>query len=357
MELRIEPLDTLFFRDGKPFSMGEETWADSHLLPSPSVIYGMLRTAIATQNGIPFEDINDLLGKEVFSIIGIYYRANNQIVLPMPLDLVSYDKEAYIIKAENEAKEYEVKPLEIRKIENAIFSSIKSAIKSYLLVAKNLEQVDAIEDGMIISTELSKYLANEILTTKAIKLTDFLMKEPKIGIARDDMMRNADEGMLYRVDMKRPKEFQIGVVFHLTIPLNPNTILKLGGEGKTINLLATRIPTKIAAQNIVFNNRFKIYFATPAILLNGQPDLSKLGIEAKLVAACVGKPISLGGFDLKEKKAKQMYRVVPAGSVFYYETPNDVTILNDKQGTPLSDEQAEQGFGIAYFGTWNYINK
>jgi len=75
-----------------------------------------------------------------------------------------------------------------------------------------------------------------------------------------------------------------------------------------------------------------------------------------LVAACVGKPIHLGGFDLQEGQAKPMYRVIPAGSVFYYETQNDVSELNQKQGLSLSDKQSEQGFGIAYFGTWTPQN-
>ena len=29
MIIEMNPLDTLFFRDGKPFSMGDETWADA----------------------------------------------------------------------------------------------------------------------------------------------------------------------------------------------------------------------------------------------------------------------------------------------------------------------------------------
>ena len=45
MLIKLDPLDTLFFRDGKPFSMGEETWGNCIFPPSPSVIYGALRTA------------------------------------------------------------------------------------------------------------------------------------------------------------------------------------------------------------------------------------------------------------------------------------------------------------------------
>ena len=45
MVIKINPLDTLFFKDGKPFSMGEETWASGLFPPYPGVIYGAIRTA------------------------------------------------------------------------------------------------------------------------------------------------------------------------------------------------------------------------------------------------------------------------------------------------------------------------
>ena len=45
MQIQIDPLDTLFFRDGKPFTMGEDSWASGIVPPYPSVIYGALRSA------------------------------------------------------------------------------------------------------------------------------------------------------------------------------------------------------------------------------------------------------------------------------------------------------------------------
>ncbi|MEZ4955201.1 MAG: type III-B CRISPR module-associated Cmr3 family protein [Saprospiraceae bacterium] len=92
MELTIQPLDTLFFRDGKPFARGDETWADSTFPPNPSVIYGAMRTALATVEGkeIPFGDVPERLGTENFSIKNIYYRIDKKNYLPLPLDFVEY---------------------------------------------------------------------------------------------------------------------------------------------------------------------------------------------------------------------------------------------------------------------------
>lgn len=360
MEIRIKPFDTLFFRDGKPFTMGEETWADSNLLPSPSVIYGTLRTAIATQNDISFDTLadNTELGLNDFSVKNIFYRIDTLKgavnVLPLPLDLVEYDKEDNIKEAEQKEKLYEVKPLDIK-----VFKSIASKSKAFLkysAVAKDFEQVDGLENGLILISEFEKYLLSELSDNKTLahKLTDFIESEPKLGIGREDLTRTSDDGSLYRTDLKRMKDFEIGVSFDSITYNEFSPLVRLGGEGKIVNISSkTGLPTRIARKPIVFhNNRFKIYFATPTILINGQPDLSRLGINAQLVAACIGKPLSIGGFNMKSGKAKPMYKVVPAGSVFYYESENEVSVLNSQQGTSLSEEQSEQGFGIAYFGTW-----
>lgn len=42
--IEIQALGTLFFRDGKPFTMGAETYAEGIFPPLPSTIYGALRT-------------------------------------------------------------------------------------------------------------------------------------------------------------------------------------------------------------------------------------------------------------------------------------------------------------------------
>lgn len=41
----MEAFDTLFFRDGKPFSMGDDVWANGVFPPYPSTLYGALRAS------------------------------------------------------------------------------------------------------------------------------------------------------------------------------------------------------------------------------------------------------------------------------------------------------------------------
>lgn len=334
--------------------MGEETWADGYLLPPPSVIYGALRTAIATQNGIALEEINNRLNEKNLHIRSIYLRMGRQVALPLPLDLVeSKGKASNIKKAEKEVRKYAVTRLSLTPASGLVFPASKSKVK-YLFESRQYAQVDSIEHGAILATEMEKYLAGNFEQTEALKLTDFIREEPKVGIGRDDLTRFAEEGNLYRVDMKRFDDVQIGVSYECEEYNGISPLVLLGGERKLATIAINRILFRFPKTTIDFSSgRFLIYFATPAIFTNGEPDLSELGISATLVAAYVGKPLHIGGFDIQKKEAKPMYRAVPAGSVFYYEAQGNISALNDKQGIQLSDNQNNQGFGIAYFGTWN----
>lgn len=356
MEIRIEPLDTLFFRDGKPFNRGEETWADGTALPNPTVLYGALRTAFATANSISFRELasGEALGKNDFKIQGIYYRIGSANLLPLPLDLVEYEEDGS--KDENR---YKVKPLIVRNIK--ILSSKKGAVSHSLLVSKDKDkQVENLENGLIVSTELGKYLKGNLNHTEAYKLTDYVENESKVGIGRENVTKTAEDGSLFRVDMNRVDDFQIGVRLAVDEKYNYSELVRLGGETKMVRLFSTRIAMRVIGGSIDFSKGyFKVYFSTPSILKDGTPTslLKKLiGIEPTLITSAVGKPLHIGGFDMAKRKPKPMYKCIPAGSVFYYKADKDVSLLNDNQGAALSDELSEQGFGICYFGIWN-INK
>ena len=85
MIIEIEALDTLFFRDGKPFSMGEEVWADGVFPPSPSVIYGALRSAYFANNSNELDRANESDDPTSnLEITSIYYRFKNANYLPLP---------------------------------------------------------------------------------------------------------------------------------------------------------------------------------------------------------------------------------------------------------------------------------
>lgn len=100
MLIEIKALDTLFFRDGKPFTMGENHWTDSLFPPNMSTIYGAIRTAYFMQNMEVFEKLrmNNELNTEKdptrkLEIKRLIYRINkgdnSGFYYSMPLDLVA----------------------------------------------------------------------------------------------------------------------------------------------------------------------------------------------------------------------------------------------------------------------------
>jgi len=365
MIVEIKPLDTLFFRDGKPFSRGEETWADGVFPPYPSVLYGALRTLFISNHAEPFSETSIKKSAEI-KIKSIQYHIPYGNYLPMPLDLAEEKgKKAEKKNREGDSKEYEVLSLSLHHTKGLVSSYSCEAV----LMPPNGTTVEAVENGLMHLDDLKQYLNTPETSFKIRRLEDFAQAEPKIGIGRDNFTNAASKALLYRVGMRRASEFEILINFEW--PENENLLQqqsffsKLGAENKIVTMGISLKGFNVHPNDVQLQpNRFKLYLSTPAIFENGwEPDLSKHGVQAKLVAAAVGKPVNIGGFDIKKGKPKTMYKAVPAGSVYFYETSESPESIKEKLfGKAISEKMpeqgpgepgfADQGFGIAYIGNW-----
>ena len=79
------------------------------------------------------------------------------------------------------------------------------------------------------------------------------------------------------------------------------------------------------------------------------------GVKLRLLTAAIGKPVPIGGFDIRARIPKKMRRAVPAGSVYYFEVEdesriNDVIQWLHNRSVSDQEEDRRQGFGIAYIG-------
>lgn len=344
MIIKIDPFDTLFFRDGKPFTMGDENWANGVFPPNPSVIYGAIRTAYFSNNIKDFEKANTPEDPtRNLRIKGIYFsNKDNKIYLPAPHDLVR----------KKEGKSISV--LSMIDLKNIACS----CTTQYVLMSP--EKVENIEEELIDSDSLKKYLENSIEPiSSTIEMSTMVLSEPKIGIGVNNITGTNEEGQLYRFEMKRLRNLSLVIDFE-GIELQRKGIMKLGGEGKAVyyNEYSNNIASSV---NIPAENRFKIYFSTPAIFekgwlpkwinektLEGEYE----GFRLKMLTMSAEKPISIGGFDMKAHKPKPMYRAIPAGSVYYFEViEGDIkNIFATFNQRAISDLYSEQGFGISYIG-------
>ena len=361
MIIRIKALDTLFFRDGRPFFSGEDNVASGIFPPLPSVAYGALRSAYFSGDLESLKLANcpgDPTGS--LRIKGLYLQVGEDICFPLPADCIKLKEE----------KDNKALLLQMRKAPGA-----SSCPAPMVLAPPGEEEVKAVEDGLLDHNTINEYLN---LRTKEFyyrQLTDYILPEPKTGIGRNRKTGTAEDHMLYRVNMRRLEarmqkgieSMEVSILVEFSgVDLPDKGLLKLGGEGKAVYYEAL---TKDEAEDLSFAapafkaKRFKLYFVTPTVFAGGWLPLwldkdtltgEYRGIKLKLLAGAVGKYIHVGGFDMNKGWPKTMRRAVPAGSVYYLEiiSGDMAEVIKAFHRVNLSDydSYAAQGFGLTLVG-------
>lgn len=361
MRLFLKPNDTFFFRDGKPFTRGEQSEGYSIETPFPSTVMGALRTAYIAFCG----NMAEFVGYQMKSVIGTKQslegasihikgvflgRGEDSLYYPTPGDLVS----------EKKSQDTKLYPLSIQSQKDSISSNFKSELSTFLTWNDPAIQVEH-AGGYISCSNLRKYLLGETKSLASEK-SDFIADEPKVGITRSYKTLTAAEGMLYRINMKRFTNSELGFVVDVNgiDQLPKSALIKLGGEGKGFSYSETaHNPYLLSCDDLqTLQNRirdcgkFKIYLATPAIFDGGWcPE--DLHPDIELVTAAVGNYVPVGGWDVAQSRPKSTYRAVPAGSVYYFKLVNGAdidAILDCLHYKNISDQRAQEGFGLAYVG-------
>ncbi len=362
MIIEIEAVDTLFFRDGKPFNKGDDVWATGMFPPLPSVIYGVLRSAYLGQNDIALDDIRK--ETENLRIRNIWYeikgrneqRETNFKYLPSPLDLVQKKELSRIEKIR--AEEYAL--YNTHKMTNMVIdvpSSAKETVANELLIFTEKIGIESIQDTFITDDKFINYLSGE--QGQPVEVYQFApQSEPKIGIARNNSTRTTTEGNLYRVGMLRTDEIKIWVEFD-GLKLNKEGVLGIGAENKLAQYKTPKLAESLRIGMDDLTSRgaseFKLCLTTPAIFYNGYYPteiFKKAKVEVELLTCAVGKPICVGGFDMEVKEPKEMFKAVPAGSCYYFRLiSGSLANLNEViKAYNVSEERGEEGFGVAFIG-------
>lgn len=359
MWYKITPNDTLFFRDGKPFTMGMETWAEITFPPTPSTLYGAIRSWLifekgdlkSFKNGKLKEELGTVSEKGTLKIKGPFLLLKGEPLFPCPKDLLK----------EKAGKENKLYRLTFSK-KPEIFVSDYPFESS--LLEKNKKVLEEAE-GFIAEIYLKEYLSGK----NSIRLThksEIYIEEPKIGIARENKKKTAKEGHLYRIPMIRLKDkVSIAVKIEGVENIPESGIIQLGGEGKTakIEKLEDNFLKDIEEINFnIENNIFKLYLATPCIFENGYlpkwiNENSLEGefnhIKLKLACCSIGRHKLIGGWNIAKKSPKPMFRTVPEGSVYYFQIldNSDFKKISDTfHFKCISERYPEEGYGLSFIG-------
>lgn len=371
MKLFIEPNDVLMFRDGRPFAGGDDHFARGIFPPSPATVYGALRSHILSNKSGEFDtfksdasniskDITDEIGTPdklgLFALTQFTLAKRNgsdiEQFFTMPKDVVKK-------KGSEDLKQYGLTPQKFSK------SKIMTDLPSGLINMWHPSE-DAMEAvlGFLSLKEMAGYLTGKVPSI-VTETKELFVTEERTGIRKSKTSRSVETGGLYSVEYFRlNKDIGFAVEVENTNLLSEAGMLRLGGDNRSAKyskaswngIHAENIKKKIAK-----TNRFKLVLTTPAIFKNGwlpegifsntmQGQIN--GIEVKLIGACVGKPVGIGGYDFVKNHPKVMKKAVPAGSVYYFELKNSTvdSLFERLWLKSISDERAQEGFGITLIG-------
>lgn len=380
MRLFLQANDTFFFRDGRPFTKGDQSDGYSIFPPLPTTILGALRTAYIAEHG----DMSSFYARKMKKTIGtpdslgsmhlkgvFLADMESTIYYPIPLDLL-------VKKNETDNRLY------LLDIGTKSSNLSSNTLLTHLLKWSGTEDVESETNGRLEDIDMTEYLLGGQTEFIFRPIEDFVRSEPKIGIERDYRTSAAKDNMLYRINMSRfQSQFlksnerkalsDLGFVvdYQCDIELPANGLLKLGGEGKSFtyrrschnpNPFATEEDMAALKESIRSSRIFKLYFATPAIFNQGwlpkwidkttyKAQYQSLSFE--LITAAVGKPLAIGGWNMKKNMPKPTRQAIPAGSVYYFKIPDEScvdAIVDTFYYKNISDRQAEEGFGLCFVG-------
>jgi len=364
MWYKIKPLDTLFFRDGRPFSMGSETWANPIFPPYPSTIYGAIRSWLIFErgnlkefkNGKYKEEIGTTNEKGKLKIKGPFISLKDNLYFPVPLDFLK----------KKDAKESEKSNLFYINFETTPEILISDYPLQNILINKGDFEVEECNEIFDINC-LKNYLQYTGQKIDFKEKKGLIFYEKKTGITRSRKTLVSEEGHIYRIPMIRlKKNLSLCIEIEGLNSYPEGGLIQIGGEGKIakIEKIKNADPLKILRNSNfkLIDKLFKIYLATPAIFTKGwlphwinEENLEGEfnGIKLKLISCSIGKFNLIGGWDLANKKPKAMYKAVPAGSVYYFKILDDKTAEAIKETFHLkniSDKNPEEGFGLIFIG-------
>jgi len=406
----IEPRDTLFFRGGQPFTAGESGYLRSEFPPSPQVLQGFVRTTLLAAHGISWEayaqDRCDVCGTAIedcaagkyvgpagslttrFQISGPFLlrrpaEPNQPWVsyYPVPKDLVrTEDGGWHRLEPGQDPVPTDLGRL---RLPAAVVSGVRTVdgwwMTEQALVAYLAGQIAALgETNFLTPPQVATDEAAYKVTAQGDSVPPVGFLEPRTLIQIDRATGRAADHMLAST-----AHFRFNPLAHLALgvyldnlpahlsPADGTFSTTLGGESRQVYVTVTTgnsIDTADTAAAINHTQRFRLVLLQPTLFAQGwlpdgftpatAPDGTVTwhgqlnGVPCRLISACIGKPVRIGGWNIRERCSRPMYTLVPPGSVYFFEATASgeevVTALHDRHIGNMS----EIGYGWTVIGRW-----
>ncbi len=372
--IQLQSVDTWFFRDGTPFTMGSTPQENVASLfpPHPPTVAGALRAALASGKdwngrGRWPDDICEVLGDGpenlgVLSLDGPFLLRDCRPLFRVPRHLLGvssgthWKPNAFLCPGDPVACDLgdAIRLPELVGTPPSVAFSLKSG-DGFRLTSKGL---CAALDGRFPNHA-------DLVSDKCLWSV-----ESRIGLERDGGTRTAREGMLYSTRHVRPaRGVSLGVwIAGLPAGWTPpfDGLLTLGGEGRlaecrewgTFREWEAELAFKTRLAEIVNTRRVALVALTPLelpqdICVGNQP-MEALG-NARVVSACLDRPQQVGGWDSLERRPLPLRSVLPPGSTLFCELGEPERfneVVSAKNGLAHVGLRQEWGFGLVAPGVW-----
>lgn len=373
---QLEPLDTLFFRDGRPFNLGEtgQMEVEAHFPPAPTTVVGAMRAALARGQGWqsgdwPAEikqtlgDGSDLAG---LHFQGPYVMRDARPLFPAPLLLMGKKQRA---ESGDQGNEFDNRPVWNRLTRLApsriALETDRGAMRLPQVVG-GTDGLEVLEDAYLTVDGMKRVLEGGVPDeeTHVIPREALWATEARVGIWRDRQTRTTPEDALYltrHVRLRRDVSLGVhveGVPTHWA-PLTP---APLGGESRTVWIEASEsemaLPPAPSLDATGGTLRYTVTLITPGAPRDaswretGQP---LFGLPGEIVSACVGKPHMIGGWDSLNRSPRPLKPHLPPGSTWFLEADaGDREAILQRHGQHIGHHQA-WGYGQILIGTWQEV--
>jgi len=370
---RIRPLDTLFFRDGRPFEQEDEGMADIRSLfpPWPPMLAGAFRAAVARAMGW---DGRDDWASGIVDNLGDGPEDTGRLAFGPPVLL---REEADGLQALYPAPRHL-----LRGGSGTGFHLLRPSGKKLRTDAGELrlpESREGLKDCggcWLDAADFARVLCGRA-PQRPIRSDELWTLEYRVGLQRDVLTRTAVRGMLYAASQVRLSEgvradgagsttdgaprVALGLAVEVTgngIP-DPEPLGPLGGFRRIATFERLPGPWRGAEKPPPpEDGRYVAVLLSPARFADlswNRPGGTVPGLPGTLVFACTDRPLMIGGWDGRRRSRGPvaLRAHLPPGSVLFLEgEPGEVRKLFEDRTPRCLGEATDFGFGRFVPGHW-----